>query len=342
MPTPSKSHYLFNTRDLAKVIQGTMQATRQYYDCTRAPAAVVPRVFPVFGDRMWDKADTDWLKHQLDQKLNNILGSSWEALFERFYGECPLVSFMRQGVDDPVQAVRGSTQAQGRADGEARVLRGGAGVLGDGPGALQRRAAARVSRAPRADAAARERASGGRGRIRAEIARQAGDVHRRPQVLQHRDHEELSPDGVREDLKTLFRQAGVADKPTVFLFDETQIVVETFLEDINNASPRARCPTCSPRTSSRVCARTFGRTPSGQARARCRMSCISSSSRASSRTCTSCCACLPSATGSASGAACSPVWSTAAPSTGSLSGRRTRCRRLQKNRWRRRRPCRTR
>ena len=32
----------------------------------------------------------------------------------------------------------------------------------------------------------------------------------------------------REDLKSLFKQAGVADKPTVFLFDETQIVVDDF------------------------------------------------------------------------------------------------------------------
>lgn len=29
-------------------------------------------------------------------------------------------------------------------------------------------------------------------------------------------------------------QAGCQNKPTVFLFDETQIVQETFLEDINN------------------------------------------------------------------------------------------------------------
>lgn len=39
-----------------------------------------------------------------------------------------------------------------------------------------------------------------------------------------------------EDLKTLYRQAGAGDnpKPTVFLFDDTQIVTETFLEDVNN------------------------------------------------------------------------------------------------------------
>lgn len=36
-------------------------------------------------------------------------------------------------------------------------------------------------------------------------------------------------------------QAGCQNKPTVFLFDETQIVQETFLEDINNILTSGEC-----------------------------------------------------------------------------------------------------
>ncbi len=38
----------------------------------------------------------------------------------------------------------------------------------------------------------------------------------------------------REDLKQLYDAAGSKGQPTVFLFTDTQIVVEEFLEDINN------------------------------------------------------------------------------------------------------------
>lgn len=38
----------------------------------------------------------------------------------------------------------------------------------------------------------------------------------------------------RDDLKRVLKKAGMEGKPTVFLFTDTQIVYESFLEDLNN------------------------------------------------------------------------------------------------------------
>ena len=38
----------------------------------------------------------------------------------------------------------------------------------------------------------------------------------------------------REDLKTVLIEAGAGDRPLVFLFSDTQIAKEGFVEDINN------------------------------------------------------------------------------------------------------------
>ena len=46
----------------------------------------------------------------------------------------------------------------------------------------------------------------------------------------------------REDLKQLLLKTGRDDKKTVFLFDDTQIVTETFLEDINNVLNAGEVP----------------------------------------------------------------------------------------------------
>lgn len=44
------------------------------------------------------------------------------------------------------------------------------------------------------------------------------------------------------DLKRLYQQAGVENKPTVFLFVDTQVVDEIFLEDINNILSSGEVP----------------------------------------------------------------------------------------------------
>ena len=44
------------------------------------------------------------------------------------------------------------------------------------------------------------------------------------------------------DLRKLYYQAGVENKPTVFLFSDTQVLDESFLEDINNILSSGEVP----------------------------------------------------------------------------------------------------
>jgi len=66
----------FNLHHCTKVIQGTMQATRQYYDNKESMLQLwCHECFRIFGDRMWDLGDKEWLQTQLDAKLHNVLGT---------------------------------------------------------------------------------------------------------------------------------------------------------------------------------------------------------------------------------------------------------------------------
>lgn len=44
------------------------------------------------------------------------------------------------------------------------------------------------------------------------------------------------------DIRKLYYLAGVENKPTVFLFNDTQVVEESFLEDINNILSSGEVP----------------------------------------------------------------------------------------------------
>lgn len=47
---------------------------------------------------------------------------------------------------------------------------------------------------------------------------------------------------IRTDLKKLYFMTGVDYKPTIFLFNDTQVLDESFLEDINNILSSGEVP----------------------------------------------------------------------------------------------------
>lgn len=107
LPTPSKSHYLFNTRDLAKIVQGTLQATKAFYDTKEALLALwAHEATRVVGDRMWDSADKAWLRKQLEDRLSSVFSVSWTDLFEPYGGDIPpFVNFLRTMDAPPFEPV---------------------------------------------------------------------------------------------------------------------------------------------------------------------------------------------------------------------------------------------
>jgi len=250
LPTPSKSHYLFNTRDLAKIIQGMMQATRTFCNSRDEVLQLwCHETCRVIADRMWDKQDKDWLEKQLDDQLQSLFSTSLATLFEAFGGSIPpFVNFMRGDVDvppyEPVRDMGALKDLVGERLEE----------YGQEPGhsamdlVLFRDALLHICRVHRILQQPRGNALlvgvGGSGRK--SLSRLATFVAELKcfTIEITRNYRQVE---FREDLKGLYKQAGCANKPTVFLFDETQIVHESFLEDVNNILSSGEVPNLFPK-----------------------------------------------------------------------------------------------
>ena len=71
-PTPAKSHYQFNLRDVSKVFQGLLMMSNKKVDtkvlfCRHW----IHEIRRVFGDRLINTQDRSWLDQQMHEKLKN-------------------------------------------------------------------------------------------------------------------------------------------------------------------------------------------------------------------------------------------------------------------------------
>jgi dynein heavy chain, axonemal len=95
LPTPRKSHYVFNLRDYARVVSGFMLAPPSTFSGgAGTPADTAARlwlheVMRVFGDRLTNTADQEWLLGTARSALFSHLSTDLDALLQHLNGGSP-------------------------------------------------------------------------------------------------------------------------------------------------------------------------------------------------------------------------------------------------------------
>lgn len=79
LPTPSKSHYTFNLRDLAKVLQGVTLATR-LRDVDSFAKLWGHEIMRVFQDRLVDDEEKEWFRGIAKEKMHAHFHKIWTSI----------------------------------------------------------------------------------------------------------------------------------------------------------------------------------------------------------------------------------------------------------------------
>uniref|UniRef100_A0A671XQT1 Dynein axonemal heavy chain 2 n=1 Tax=Sparus aurata TaxID=8175 RepID=A0A671XQT1_SPAAU len=240
LPTPTKIHYVFNLRDISKVFQGLLRADPLYHDTkTSLTRLWIHECFRVFSDRLVDHSDMEAFVALLGEKLGSLFGLTFHSIcpnkqppiFGDFLSEFSvykdlqdmkaLKEFMETQLED-------YNMTPGVVPMNLLLFRDAIEHI---------TCAVRVIRQPRGNMLLV--AVGGSGRK--SLSKMAASICKY-QVFQVEITKQYGKQEFREDIKKLYHLTGVDNKPTVFLLNDTQIVVESFLEDINNILSSGEVP----------------------------------------------------------------------------------------------------
>jgi len=236
-PIPAKAHYTFNLRDVSKVVQGVLMVK-----ATQIPSAeVLTRLWchesmRVFADRFIDDHDRNYFMDLVTDYCKVQFKQQWSRE-EIFDGEVKLVfgDYTKHGTprdERRYEMVADSAKlaplfesyldeynAQNK---EMRLV-----FFWDAIEHISR--LCRVLRQPRGNAML----VGVGGSGKQSLTRFSAYVSEM-KCFQIELTKGYGLNEFREDLKKLFFMTGCDGTPVVFLFADTQIVVESFVEDINN------------------------------------------------------------------------------------------------------------
>jgi dynein heavy chain len=248
LPTPQKSHYTFNLRDFARVIQGILLSKPADFSAPEKMIRLwVHESFRVFYDRLIDDEDRKWFFESTKDVVHKEFNVNFNTIFAGYdlskpgtIQEDDLRSLMfatylspRQTAGKAYDEINDLTELSNYMDRSLSEHN----LISKKPMDLVmfRFAIEHISRISRVLLQPRGNillvGVGGSGRQ--SLTRLAAYVAEYD-VFQVEISKNYSISNWREDLKKVFKIAGGQGKPTVFLFSDTQIQDESFLEDINN------------------------------------------------------------------------------------------------------------
>ncbi|XP_075307002.1 dynein axonemal heavy chain 2 [Odontesthes bonariensis] len=245
LPTPAKIHYLFNLRDISKVFQGLLRAHPDFHETQNDITRLwIHECFRVFSDRLINHSDMSAFVALLEEKLASVFDLSFCNICPNkqppIFGICIYCDFLNDAsVYEDLQDMKVLKKYMETQLEDYNLM----------PGVvpmslvLFRDAIEHITRVVRVISQLRGNmlliGIGGSGRTSlSKMAAFICEYH----VFQVEVTKQYRKQEFREDIKKLYRLAGVDNKPTVFLFNDTQIVDESFLEDINNILSSGEVP----------------------------------------------------------------------------------------------------
>ncbi|KAK3267509.1 hypothetical protein CYMTET_23939 [Cymbomonas tetramitiformis] len=265
LPTPSKSHYVFNLRDFARVVQGVMlqdsKTLPQGPDGKEQHIRLwIHEVLRVFYDRLTDKKDQNWLLNTFKQLLPKYFETDFDALLS-YLSPNPITieDLRRLFFGDYMDPDKGGEDQPPReyeqVNDTIKLMSVMEEYLVDYNGMSKRPmnlamflfAVEHVSRICRIlkQPGGHMLLVGVGGSGRQSLTRLGASINFM-EVIQVEISKSYGITEWRDDLKNILRKSGAQGNPTVFLFSDTQIKDEAFVEDINNVLNAGEVPNMFP------------------------------------------------------------------------------------------------
>ncbi|KAM4720749.1 dynein axonemal heavy chain 12 [Rhinophrynus dorsalis] len=248
LPTPAKSHYIFNLRDFSRVIQGCLLVKKESVENKRVIVRLfVHEVLRVFYDRLVDDQDRSWLFQLVKDVVKDHFRDNFETVFEhlkhesqplseedirsllfgdylnpdlegdeRLYAEVPSVQQFSEIVERCLEEYNQTHKSRMNLVIFRYVLEHLSRIC-------------RILKQPGGNALLVGVGGSGRQSLTRLATAMAKMTIFQPEISKSYGMNEW-----REDLKSLLRNAGMKGQKTVFLITDTQIKEEAFLEDVDS------------------------------------------------------------------------------------------------------------